>query len=85
MSSFSQVSSFDSSRQQIAVCRCDRWQLQQRLQDLEIPVYCEEDGSVWADVSHPVTIVQIRSVMQQLVAPRQELVGWLNRCWQAKG
>ncbi|MDX2096679.1 MAG: hypothetical protein SFW36_02800 [Leptolyngbyaceae cyanobacterium bins.59] len=84
MSVRSQVSSLDFPRQQILISRCDRWQFQQRLQDLEIPVDCQEDGSVWVDVSHPVTILQIRSVLQQLTASRQELVDWLNQCWQTK-
>lgn len=76
--------SLDALAQQlIAIPRCDRWQAYQRLQELDIACQCAEDGSLWVEIQGPLTILQLRSVVQHLTCSRQELIGWLNQCWQA--
>lgn len=64
------------------VSRCDRWQAHQRLQSLSIPCHCSADGHLTVEVNTPVAVLQLRSVVQQLTAPRTELIDWLERCWE---
>jgi hypothetical protein len=66
----------------LTISRCDRWLACQRLQDLSIPCYCTEDGYLHVEVAHPTAIAQVKSVIQQLTAPRTALVGWLEQCWK---
>jgi hypothetical protein len=73
-----------SATQAIQVSRIDRWRIHQRLQELTIPCWCPEDGSLQVRVNTALTAVLVRSVVQQFVASRPELVSWLERCWQAK-
>lgn len=60
-----------------------RWQVCYRLQELRIPCWCPTDGSLWVEVHDCVAAVLVRSTVQQYLTPRQELVDWLERCWQA--
>lgn len=60
----------------------DRWQIFHRLQQLNIHCWCPADGSLFVEVNDAITAVLVRSTVQQFVAPRQELVGWLERCWE---
>jgi hypothetical protein len=73
-----------SATQAIQVSRTDRWFIHQRLQELMIPSWCPDDGSLQVKVNTVLTAVLIRSVVQQCVASRPELVNWLERCWQAE-
>lgn len=70
-----------STVQILTISRSDRWLVQQRLQSLSIPCHCPADGRLEVEVNTPVAIVQVRSVIQQLTAPRSELLDWLERCW----
>lgn len=65
----------------LTISRCDRWQAHQRLQELEIRCWCTEDGSLSVEIPTLLTAMQVRSVIQQLTASRQELIAWLDRCW----
>ncbi|HEY9647654.1 MAG TPA: Asr1405/Asl0597 family protein [Chroococcidiopsis sp.] len=69
----------------LAVPRASRWQIYQRLQDLDIDCICLPDGTLKAAVVHPVAMAQIWSVVQQSLSSRQQLVGWLETCWQQSG
>lgn len=66
----------------LTIARSDRWQVHQRLQDLHIPCTCAADGTLHVEIHHPLDIVQLRSVVHQLTAPRAHLFTWLERCWQ---
>lgn len=68
----------------IAISRGDRWQVYHRLRDLDIPAYCSSDGTLRADISTPLAALQLRSVIYQFTAPRQDLVELLDRCWRVK-
>jgi len=59
----------------------DRWRIYHRLQELRIPCWCPEDGSLRIEVQNSMDALLLRSVMQQFVASRQEMVNWLERCW----
>lgn len=71
--------------QVLTISRCDRWQVYQRLQELSIACRCTVTGQLEVEIHSPLTIVQLRSVIQQFTRSRGELVGWLERCWQADG
>lgn len=61
-----------------------RWQIHRRLQELMIPCWCPADGSLRVEVNHGVAAVLLRSTVQQYVASRQELVNWLEQCWETR-
>jgi len=65
--------------------RCDRWQVSQRLQELNISCQCASDGQLTIEIQHPIDILQLRSVIQQSTASRTDLLDWLERCWQVRG
>ncbi len=66
----------------VAISVGDRWMIHRRLQELMIPCWCPEDGSLWVEIHHGNHAILLRSAVQQLIAPRQELVDWLERCWE---
>lgn len=68
------------TQQLVQVCRCVRWQVYQRLQELSIPCTCLENGDLHVEVNTPTQAWLLRSVVQQITAPRQQLVEWLERC-----
>lgn len=61
-----------------------RWQAYLRLQELSIPCCCSEDGHLRVEINHVVIAVQLRSVIQQITAPRQALIDLLEKCWKVK-
>jgi len=65
----------------VAVPQSDRWRIYYRLQELKISCWCLPDGSLRVEVHDIVGILLLRSVVQQFVASRQEMVHWLERCW----
>lgn len=66
----------------VAVNWVDRWQIYQRLQELEIPCWCAIGQPLRAQVNGAKEVAQLASVLKQFNAPRQELVQWLEQCWQ---
>jgi hypothetical protein len=70
------------NRQVLSISLCDRWQVYQRLQELDIPCTRLEDGRLQAEVNDSLTtILQVWSVVFQLTASRQQIVNWLEQCW----
>ncbi|MEH2282809.1 MAG: Asr1405/Asl0597 family protein [Nostoc sp.] len=59
----------------------DRWRIYHRLQELKIKSYCPPDGSLRVQVNNLLEVILIRSTVMQLLASRQELLEWLERCW----
>jgi len=70
----------DSTAQILEVSRIDRWRIYSRLQELMIPCWCLQDGTLRVEIQSGTSAVLLRSVVQQFVASRQELVNWLERC-----
>ncbi len=66
----------------VQVSWLDRWQVYQRLQELEIPCWCGVDQPLRAKISTAKQAAQLASVLRQLSAPRRELVKLLECCWQ---
>jgi hypothetical protein len=66
----------------VAVPRIDRWRIYHRLQELMIPCWCPEDGSLRVEVQNSTGALLLRSVVQQFMASRPEMVRWLERCWE---
>jgi DNA phosphorothioation-dependent restriction protein DptG len=60
----------------------DRWQVYQRLQELAIPCCCDTNQPLRVHIDDVAAAVQFWSVLRQLTTPRQDLVRWLERCWQ---
>ena len=70
---------------QVVSCnRCDRWSLYHRLQELNIPCACPTDGTLRVDVNHAIALILVRSAVRQFIISRQEIVDWLERCWQTQ-
>jgi hypothetical protein len=64
------------------VSRCDRWTVYQRLQELMIPCWCPEDGFLWVEIEYVNHAILLRSAVYGAVSSRQDLVNWLERCWE---
>jgi hypothetical protein len=64
------------------VSRCDRWLIHHRLQELMIPCWCPDDGSLWVEIEHGINAILLRSAVYQAIATREELLDWLQRCWE---
>lgn len=60
----------------------DRWRIYHRLQELMIKSWCPADGSLRVQVNSCLTAILVRSTVLQFTASRQELIDWLERCWQ---
>lgn len=74
----------NSNSQIIEVAWSERWQVYHRLKALEIECSCQTDKPLQAYLSNPKTAIQLWSVVKQCTANRQELIDWLNQCWQIK-
>ncbi|MEH2217767.1 MAG: Asr1405/Asl0597 family protein [Nostoc sp.] len=59
----------------------DRWRIYHRLQELKIKSCCPPDGSLRVQVNNLLEGILIRSTVMQLLGSRQELLEWLERCW----
>ncbi|WP_225913832.1 Asr1405/Asl0597 family protein [Leptolyngbya ohadii] len=73
------------SSQFISVDRSVRWQICHRLQELDIGCDCLADGRMRVSAPTPLALIQVRSVLQQELMPRQVLLKQLERCWQVLG
>ena len=69
----------------IAVKWSARWDVFRRLQTLEINCQCSTNEPLLADIDSPIAAIQIWSVVRQCSESRQDLIHWLNNCWQIKG
>ncbi|HLO83635.1 MAG TPA: hypothetical protein VK203_01300 [Nostocaceae cyanobacterium] len=62
----------------------DRWQIYQRLKELEIPCCCEPNQPLQVEIAHPAAAMQLWCVTRQFTTSRQDLIGTLERCWQMR-
>lgn len=72
------------SRRAIDVKWAYRWEVFRRLQALEIDCQCSTNEPLLVNLDSPQTLIQIWSVMRQLTGKRDQLVDWLNECWNIK-
>jgi hypothetical protein len=59
----------------------DRWQVYQRLQELDIICVCETNQPLMVEVNNLTAAIQLWSVIKQFTASRQDLIGNLENCW----
>lgn len=79
----SNFGAFDAFTSQFIQIKCDdRWQIYQRLQELMIPCWCLDDGSLQVKIDDPLIAIQVRSIIMQFTANRSQLLAWLEFCWQ---
>ncbi len=69
-------------KQIVEVSWADRWQVYQRLQELDILCWCETNQPLTVEISNPTVAVQLWSVMRQFTAVRQDLIWTLEQCWR---
>jgi hypothetical protein len=79
---FKQLSPSGAVISPVTVLQGDRWIVYHRLQELMIPCWCPEDGLLWVEIKHSNHAILLRSVIQQFMASRPQLVDWLERCWE---
>lgn len=78
MKPFTQV----EQQQTVEVSWADRWQVYQRLQELDIPCCCETNQPLKVEIGNPSAAIQLWSVMRQFTISRQEQICILKNCWQ---
>ncbi len=64
--------------------RSDRWSVHRRLQELNIPCWCPEDGALWVEIDSCIHAILLRSTIQQFINTRSESIAWLERCWSTE-
>ncbi|WP_088240695.1 Asr1405/Asl0597 family protein [Calothrix rhizosoleniae] len=69
-------------QQVIEVDWLDRWLVYKRLQELEIPCSCEMNQPLTVQISNPVALIQVWSVIRHSSASRQQLIRILEKSWQ---
>ena len=62
----------------------DRWQVYQRLQELDIRCWCETNQPLKVEIGNATAAIQLWSVMRQFTISRQEMICILEYCWQNK-
>jgi len=62
----------------------DRWQVYQRVQELDIPCSCEANQPLKVIIDNPTIAIQLWSVVQQYTAARQDLIAILEKCWHSR-
>ncbi|ACK66461.1 conserved hypothetical protein [Rippkaea orientalis PCC 8801] len=62
----------------------DRWTVYHRLQELGISCYCSSNQPLEVQLSSPTAVIQLWSVVKHCSSSRQELIQWLQTCWDLK-
>ncbi len=66
----------------VNISQIDRWFIRHRLQELMINSWCTDNGELLVEVNNFTDAILVHSTVKQFVAPRKELVDWLERCWK---
>ncbi|MDF0555531.1 Asr1405/Asl0597 family protein [Kamptonema sp. UHCC 0994] len=66
----------------VEVSWVDRWQVYQRLQELEITCWCAIDRPLRVQINSALQAAQLESVLRQYRSPRWELEACLEGCWK---
>ncbi|MEH2054971.1 MAG: Asr1405/Asl0597 family protein [Nostoc sp.] len=62
----------------------DRWQVYQRLKELDIPCSCAANQQLKVEIENPTAGVQLWSVIRRFAASRQDQIWTLERCWHTR-
>ena len=76
------MDSLNTDSQVVTIDWTERWQVYQRLQELQIPCQCLPNQPLQVNLSSPSAAIQLWSVVRHFTASRQELADWLKHCWQ---
>jgi hypothetical protein len=68
--------------QVIEIDRTEKWQLYNRLQELQIDCQCAGDRPLIVQCRTVNDVIQLWSVVKQISSSRQQLVNWLQLCWK---
>jgi hypothetical protein len=66
----------------VGINNTERWSIYHRLQELEIPCKCATNQPLSVELHTPSAIAQLCFVVKQSTLSRNELVDWLDTCWQ---
>ncbi len=67
---------------QITVQQLERWEVYQRLRELQIPCQCSCNQPLEVELSSPLTVWQFWNIMRRVFASRETLSHYLEQCWQ---
>ena len=67
---------------QVEVSNADRWKVYYRLQELHVACQCRSYQPLWVKLHNAKDAIHLWSVVKQNTASRQELIQWLEQCWQ---
>ncbi|MDB9457502.1 hypothetical protein PN480_06575 [Dolichospermum circinale CS-1225] len=62
----------------------DRWQVYQRLQELDVICVCETNQPLMVEINNPTAAIQLWSVIQQFSASRQDLIENIENSWRIR-
>ena len=68
----------------VAIDRADNWLIYHRLQQLEISCQYAANKPLRFELKQTKDLIQFWSVLKQFYSTRQELISWLNNCWQSQ-
>ncbi|MGK7894278.1 MAG: Asr1405/Asl0597 family protein [Xenococcus sp. (in: cyanobacteria)] len=74
----------DKNLQIVTIEWSRRWQVYHRLKALEIECYCRMNEPLKVIPNSPQQLIQLWSIVKEVTNTKQELVEWLNQCWQIK-
>ncbi|AFZ49639.1 Asr1405/Asl0597 family protein [Dactylococcopsis salina] len=67
---------------EINVKQLERWQVYQRLIELQVPCRCSCNQPLEVELKTPLQVWQFWSVVRRVSASRDSLIAGLERCWQ---
>lgn len=67
---------------QINLKQLERWEVYQRLRDLEIPCQCSCHEPLEVELNSPLMVWQFWNVMRRVFSSRKTLAHYLEQCWQ---
>ncbi|NJL88560.1 MAG: hypothetical protein HC916_01240 [Coleofasciculaceae cyanobacterium SM2_1_6] len=73
-----------SAEHSIDLLGLDRWQVYQRLQELDIPCQCSLYQPIKVQISNPTQLLQVWSVTRQVTISPVKLGKFLEKCWQLR-
>lgn len=69
------------SSQALSLRGTERWEVYQRLQELEVICSCQSNEPLKVSLQTPTDLVLLWSVSRRITSGRSELLYWLKRCW----
>ncbi|PSF38719.1 hypothetical protein C7H19_04215 [Aphanothece hegewaldii CCALA 016] len=59
----------------------ERWEVYQRLQELEVICSCQSHEPLRVSLQTPTDLILLWCVSRRVTSGRSELLCWLKRCW----